>query len=332
LNKILLIRFSSIGDIVLATPVIRALKKQLKCELHVIIKRNYLEVLTNNPFVDKIHVFEKSPDKIFEQLNSEKFDFVVDLQKNFRSIRLRKQLKVNHSTFPKVNIEKWLLVNFKINRLPNIHIVDRYFEAVKKLNVVNDQLGLDYFITNSDKVNPDEIHPELKNGYICFVIGGRHNTKILPAQKAISIINKLHLPVVLLGGTEDEERGNIITTDVTKNHVYNLCGKYNLNQSASWVQQAKLIITNDTGLMHIAAALHKPIISIWGNTIPGFGMFPYFPENQKISFISEVKGLSCRPCSKIGFRQCPKKHFKCMLNQDETTIVHKAIELTTKRA
>jgi len=300
----------------------------MKCELHVVMKQKYAGVLANNPYVDRIHVFEKSPDEISDQLNSEKFGFVVDLQKNFRSIRLCKQLKIKHYSFPKLNIKKWLVVNFKMNRLPNVHIVDRYFEAVKKLDVENDRLGLDYFISNSDKVKPGEIYPKLKNGYIGFVIGGRHNTKILPPQKAIPIISKLHLPVVLLGSAEDEERGNIITQEITKNSVYNLCGKYSLGQSASWVQHAKLVITNDTGLMHIAAALNKPIISIWGNTIPEFGMYPYFPTDDKISFISEVNDLNCRPCSKIGYRQCPKKHFKCMLNQDENYILQKAIELT----
>jgi len=74
-------------------------------------------------------------------------------------------------------------------------------------------------------------------------------------------------------------------------------------------------------LMHIAAAFRKITISLWGNTIPGFGMFPYIPEAKQKSKILEVQGLSCRPCSKIGYAKCPKKHFNCMNKIDEEKLV-----------
>jgi ADP-heptose:LPS heptosyltransferase len=73
-----------------------------------------------------------------------------------------------------------------------------------------------------------------------------------------------------------------------------------------------LIVTNDTGLMHIASAFHKPIISLWGNTVPEFGMYPYMPGRPQGYDVMEVKKLPCRPCSKIGYEKCPKGHFKCM--------------------
>jgi len=90
----------------------------------------------------------------------------------------------------------------------------------------------------------------------------------------------------------------------TKGIVYNACGKFSINQSASLVQQARMVISHDTGLMHIAAAFKKKIISLWGNTIPEFGMFPYFPDEN--SRIIQVEGLTCRPCSKIGYDRCPR--------------------------
>jgi ADP-heptose:LPS heptosyltransferase len=83
--------------------------------------------------------------------------------------------------------------------------------------------------------------------------------------------------------------------------------------------------------MHIAAALRKPIVSIWGNTIPEFGMYPYFPMNSARSVISEVKDLHCRPCSKLGFKKCPKQHFKCMMLQDEV-FISKSINDLVKKA
>lgn len=328
LKKILLIRFSSIGDIVLTTPIVRALKKQLNCELHVLTKSQFAGIYNNNPYVDKVHSWSDNLNGISQKLKTEHFDFVVDLQKNFKSHKLIKVLKKPSASFSKLNLQKWMLVNFKMNFLPDTHIVDRYFEAVSHLKVKNDQQGLDYFIPGEDEIKPENIDPILKKGYVGFAIGARHNTKILPPEKVELICEKMNLPVVLLGGPEDKEEGEEIARNVELNKVFNSCGQYNLNQSASLVKQASLIITNDTGLMHIAAALQKPIISIWGNTIPKFGMYPYMPDNKKQSLISEVADLKCRPCSKLGFQKCPKKHFKCMLDQDVDVILEKVKYLT----
>jgi ADP-heptose:LPS heptosyltransferase len=143
------------------------------------------------------------------------------------------------------------------------------------------------------------------------VIGAKFKTKAYPEDKIIEVCKRVNNPFVLLGGTEDAEMGEKIKKEVG-DRIYNSCGKFNLNQSASLVRQADRIITNDTGLMHIAAAFKKEIISLWGNTIPEFGMFPYMPGNESRSHIFEVKGLSCRPCSKLGYQKCPKGHFKCM--------------------
>lgn len=327
MKKILLIRFSSIGDIVLTTPVIRALKEQLGCELHILTKQKYSTTTDNNPFIDKVYKFEKKLTKVLPSLKAEKYDFVVDLQKNARSIKLRKSLGIQSSSFPKMNIEKWMLVNLKINSLPRVHIVDRYFAAVSKLNVKNDGKGLDFFIPKSEELLPSEIHQDLKNGYVGFVIGGMHNTKMFPPEKVCEVIARLDLPVVLLGGKDDAANGEFIVKNSSGKLVFNTCGTYSLNQSASLVKQAGLIITNDTGLMHIAAAFKKPIISIWGNTIPDFGMYPYLPGKENLSVLAEVEKLGCRPCSKLGYKKCPKKHFKCMLDQDVDFIAAKAKQL-----
>lgn len=327
MKKILLIRFSSIGDIVLTTPVIRALKQQLNCELHVLTRKTFETITLNNPNVDKVHAIENKLSEVIGQLRDEEFDFIVDLQINARSLKVRKALNKPVSSFPKLNIQKWLLVNFKLNYLPGKHIVDRYFEAVKPLGVNNDGKGLEYFIPGGENVDLKTLPSEFQNGFIGFVIGGRHNTKMLPPEKVIAVIEKLKLPVILLGGKENREEGNLILKSSAEGKVFNACGEFSLNQSASLVKQSRVIITNDTGLMHIAAAFQKPIISIWGNTIPQFGMYPYFPENEAESFFAELKDLNCRPCSKLGFKKCPKKHFRCMMDQDVELIANKASEL-----
>jgi ADP-heptose:LPS heptosyltransferase len=320
--KILIIRFSSIGDIVLTTPVIRCIKKQVPgVEVHFLMKKPYESVLQHNPYIDKKHFFEDDYRKIVVELKKEKFDLIIDLQKNFRSLKIKRSLGVKSFSFNKLNIQKWILVNFKINILPKVHIVDRYMETVKSLGVINDGEGLDYFISSEDERVISELPETHRKNFIGWVIGAKHNTKMLPMEKLISIGQKIKSPIVLLGGKYDFERGEkLAETDRLK--FFNACGKFTLNQSAALVKHASKIITHDTGLMHIAAAFNKPIISIWGNTVPEFGMTPYTvqsPESgvRNESVILEVRGLSCRPCSKIGFEKCPRGHFKCMLNQDE---------------
>ena len=325
MKKILLIRFSSIGDIVLTTPVVRAVKTQLKCELHVLTKKQYSGIYQNNPHVDKVHFFESELSEVLPELKKQQFDFVVDLQKNLRSLKVKRALNCPSASFPKLNTQKWLMVNFKINKLPDVHIVDRYFEAVKSLGVFNDNKGLDYFIPEDSFINPAEIDPRFGKSYIAFVIGGQHFTKMMPSEKVASIITKLDFPVVLLGGKEDAAKGDEIKKQAVNKVVLNAAGKLSLDQSASIIRQAAVVLTNDTGLMHIAAAFQKPIVSFWGNTVPEFGMYPYLPGLENHSFISEVKGLKCRPCSKLGFRKCPKKHFRCMIEQDEALIVQRTL-------
>ena len=288
--KILIIRFSSIGDIVLTTPVIRCVKQQVKdAEVHFLLKKSFEPVLENNPFIDKKHFYEDNLKRILCDLKKEKFDVVIDLQKNFRSFRIKTALGVKHFTFDKLNFQKWLLVNFKINFLPDKHIVDRYLKAVKSLGVINDGAGLDYFITKKDESVLNDLPPSHKNGYLAWVIGAKHNTKILPIEKMVSIGSKINSPVVLLGGFEDRERGEMLAKqDETK--FFNACGKYSLNQSAALVKNSKKVVSNDTGLMHIAAAFKKELVSIWGNTIPEFGMYPYFGGDAK----SQKSKMICR--------------------------------------
>lgn len=186
-------------------------------------------------------------------------------------------------------------------------------QAVAPLGVHNDQQGLDYFISENDIQNAQQIIDNqniTNNNFIAFAIGAAHATKRLPDNQIIAICKKICIPVVLLGGKEDAQRGELIATQ-TGTYVINLCGQLSLNLSAAMVALCQKIITHDTGLMHIAAALRKPIISIWGSTVPAFGMYPYLPNGEPFQII-EVQKLSCRPCSKIGYDVCPKGHFKCM--------------------
>jgi len=315
MSKFLIIRFSSIGDIVLTTPVVRCVKNQINdSEVHFLTKKAFTPIVESNPHIDKVIAFDDNLDDVIRELASENYDFIIDLHNNLRSGLIKSRLKVNSASFNKFNIRKWLLVNLKINRLPDIHIVDRYMMTVSKLGVDNDHEGLDYFLTEKDKSLPSEIIDEIPTTYIAIVIGAKHSTKRLPVKKLTELCDSLDQEIILLGGPEDRENGELILQNLSS--VKNYCGELTLGQSAFLISKASLVISHDTGLMHIAAAFRKKIISIWGNTVPEFGMYPYLPKDNDISQEFEVKGLKCRPCSKIGYDSCPKEHFKCMNEQD----------------
>lgn len=323
--KFLVLRFSSIGDIVLTTPIIRVLKEQLEeAEIHYFTKPAYREILEGNPNVDKIHLLEENLSSQVNKLKEEKFDYIIDLHKNIRTYQIKSRLKIVNFSVSKLNFQKWLLVNFKINKLPDKHIVDRYFDTLDLFDVEPDEKGLDYYLSSYDEVDMSSLPDFLSNCYIGFAIGAKHETKKLTQDKIEEVIDRLNYPVILLGDQNDQKTGEEIARRFS-GKVYNACGKYSINQSASLVKKASLMITHDTGLMHVAAAFNKIILSVWGNTVPVFGMYPYFPDPH--SQIFEVKGLKCRPCTKIGYKKCPKGHFKCITSINTTDIANYANEL-----
>ena len=340
--KILVLRFSSIGDIVLTTPVVRALAQQVPgAEVHMATKPAYRGLLEPNPYVTKVHCLTGSLGELVQQLKTEQFDHIIDLHNNLRTRLIKLRLGVKSSSFDKLNWQKWLLVRFKIDKLPRIHIVQRYLAAAAPLGVRDDGQGLDYFIPEGQEVDLQTLPAPFRRGYVAIAIGAQHATKRLPVEKLIELCAKLApRPIMLLGGPEDESIGHVIeqafetqaataqpsatisdspyyfpakslSPSVAQPLIVNGCGRYSLHQSASLLRQAQFVVSHDTGLMHIAAAFKKEIFSVWGNTVPEFGMYPYKTDFR----VLEVPGLSCRPCSKIGFAKCPQGHFKCMRDQ-----------------
>lgn len=325
-KKILILRFSSIGDIILTTPVIRCLKKQSpEVEIHYCTKSAFSYLLSHNPYIDRIWALDGNLIKLASELKKQRFDLVVDLHHNLRTFIIKRILGVQAYSFDKLNLEKFLYVNFKIDKLPNTHIVDRYLDTVSTLGIVNDEKGLDYFIPDHDEVELEWLPESHRKSYVAVVIGAQHFTKKLPVEKLIELCDKINKPIVLLGGKPEIETGEEVVRFFERNVekqdyepglkelnkkalIFNACGKFNFNQSASLIRQAYVVFSHDTGLMHVAAAFKKQVFSIWGNTTPKFGMYPY--RTRFVVF--ENNKISCRPCSKIGYKACPKGHFKCM--------------------
>jgi ADP-heptose:LPS heptosyltransferase len=328
-KKFLIIRFSSIGDIVLTTPVIRCLRKKYpESTIHYLTKKKFAGIVQSNPYVDKVLLLEEDINVTIEEIRNENYQHIIDLHHNLRTLRIKQFIKkVAFHSFNKLNIEKWIFTNFKINLMPHKHIVERYMATVESLGVENDGLGLDYFIPQNEVVKQDDIPFSHSHGYIAIAIGAAHNTKKLPVEKLNELVSKIKYPIILLGGKEDFMIGEkIAEPDAVK--IYNACGKFSLNESADIVRNSKLVISHDTGLMHIAAAFKKNILSVWGNTVPSFGMVPY----QTLYEVFQVNKLWCRPCSKTGFDKCPLGHFKCMNNQSIETIAERAHSFVKKNA
>ena len=326
-KKFLIIRFSSIGDIVLTTPVIRCLRKKYpESTIHYLTKKKFAGIVQSNPNVDKVLLLEEDINVTIEEIRNENYQHIIDLHHNLRTLRIKQSIKkVAFHSFNKLNIEKWIFTNFKINLMPHKHIVERYMATVESLGVENDGLGLDYFIPENDLVKEDDIPFSHSHGYIAIAIGAAHNTKKLPVEKLKELVSKIEYPIILLGGKEDFINAEkIVESDPVK--IYNACGKFSLNESADIVRNSRLVISHDTGMMHIAAAFKKNILSVWGNTVPSFGMVPY----QTLYEVFQVNKLWCRPCSKTGFDKCPLGHFKCMNNQSIETIAERAHSFVKK--
>ena len=324
-KKVLIIRFSSIGDIAWTTPVVRCVKQQLEgVELHYCTKIQYKSMLEANPYIDKIHYLEDSLGSLIKELKKEKFDFVIDLHRNIRTSMIKFQLGVKSKAYDKLRIKRLLFTTFQIDFMPNCHVVDRYFDAASPLGIKNDDQGLDYYIPDKDEVELDWLPDTHQKGYVAYVIGATGWTKILPFNKMVELCDRINKPIVLVGGKVDFEAGDklekffnvsIENQEIKeglkklgkKSVIFNACGKFNLSQSASLVKQADIVFGHDTGLTHIAAAFKKTIFSIWGGTVPN----NFYPYGTKFLLLENTK-LTCRPCSKSGRSKCPKGHFKCM--------------------
>ena len=325
--KLLVLRFSSIGDIVLTSPVLRCLKEQLpEAEVHVATKAAFADLVRFDPHVDHVHELGEDLGYLIRRLGSVGFDQVIDLHNNLRTARIKRALGIRAHAFRKLNIEKWLLVNLRIDRMPQVHIVDRYLEAVAHLGVKNDGKGLELHIPPDREVDPSTLPAAHRSGYTAVAIGAAHATKRLPDHKLIDLVQAIAGPVVLIGGPDDQAVAARIA-DAVGGRVYDATGRYDLLGSASLIRQARSVVAHDSGAMHIACAFGRPVVSVWGNTVPAFGMGPYQPQHPERTHISEVPRLSCRPCSKIGFDRCPKGHFHCMEKQDVAEIARRVAEM-----
>lgn len=336
-EKILIIRLSSIGDIILTTPLIRAVRKRFpEVQLDFAVKEQFVDLLRSNPNIDNITVFNSKTGfkglRAFKRsLKQENYDFVIDLHKNFRSVYLRNGISSGRILkYSKDYFKRSLLVWFGLNFFRKIDPVYlKYFRAVKSLETEDDGLGTEMELT------PDamsRVAEELKkNAYssdrmmVALCPGAGFPTKRWLEEGYAAagdfFAKRYNALVVFLGSGQDEP----VCENVRKamiEHSVSFCGKLNLQESAGVLKKSSVVITNDTGLMHIAQTQKRPVVAVFGPTVRELGYFP-FPEN---SFVIE-KNLKCRPCTHNGSIKCPKKHFRCMKDITAKEVIEAAIQL-----
>lgn len=297
------------------SPVIRCIQRQLNATIHVATKKSFVSLLENNPHVDKVFGLDGDWKKFSAPMKMEQYDHIVDLHNNIRSKRLARTLGIKSRRYHKLSIHKEALIRFGINNLPNIHVSQRGLDTVKDLGVVNDNEGMEFFIPSNVEIQDNWKAKK----FVTLALATAHETKNIPENLLKKIINHSSTPVVLLGGPKEKTLGESLVK-AFPNKAINMAGNCSLLESAAYVRASKYLIAGDTGLMHIAAALKKETLSIWGATIPEYGVFPYYGKHTIKHFIHEVS-LPCRPCSKHGGPSCPKKHFNCMNLQDEASIL-----------
>jgi heptosyltransferase-2 len=305
LKKILIIRLSSIGDILLTTPLIRSIKKNNPLiQIDFVLKEEFFELLQNNPNLTNIHKYTKhgfEKQILTNTLISNNYELVIDLQNNLRSREIVRPLHCGILRFKKDNIKKFLLVHFKVNKLKDAHQIPvRYAETA---GVDLDSEGIDFFTANEPdaKLRTDE-------KYIGLCPGAKHFTKRWPKEYFIELGNSLESAgyrIVLFGGSEEVELCFELEKQIK--NALNLCNTSILQVGAD-MKMCRAIYTNDSGLMHLASAIKVPVIAFFGSTVREFGFFPYKAKSIQL----ENNNLSCRPCTHIGRKSCPKIHFKCM--------------------
>lgn len=356
--KILIIRFSSLGDVVLSNPLIQALRDQFPdARIDFLVRREYEELVKYHPALHRVRAFEAGSGfsgllHLRREIRTAQYDIILDIHRSLRSSvllaggRLRQKLRRLIKGAPgtriyrikKDQLLRFLLVHFKINLYRKkygriIPVWEKYLRTAAPLGLsaAYPPLRLYYPEETDARVTEHLSRKNIVGPFIVVAPGARHFTKRWPAEYYARLIKQIHgafnMPAVLVGGEEDLPVIREIQDRAGDIPIYSVAGELSILQTAELIRRARLMICNDSGLMHIAAAQQTPLIAIFGSTTEELGFFPY----SATATVIENKGLSCRPCSHIGRESCPKGHFKCMKEILPETVFLIAREKLAKR-
>ncbi|MBI1803731.1 MAG: lipopolysaccharide heptosyltransferase II [Ignavibacteria bacterium] len=326
-TKILIVRFSSLGDIILASPLIRILRAAYPhAQIDFLVKSEYADILKPNPHLSSV-IELKTAERdelrtLKRQLRANRYDLILDLHNNLRSRYVRLFSRTRRvRVVRKRAIARFFLVKRKWNFYrDDTSVADRYLETVKSFGLRNDGKGLEVFVPEEVTASASAIVSKCQLGRYTRILGmvptARHYTKRWPQERFVEFgiqYAKAQRSKVLLFGSKDEveycgDIAQMVNAELGSPAVESLAGKLTLLETAAVFDRCDVVVTNDTGLMHLAAARKRKIVAVFGSTVRELGFFPYGTE----SIVVEKQGLSCRPCTHIGLRECPRKHFLCM--------------------
>ncbi len=304
MKNILVIRLSSFGDIVLTFPFLKLLKDYFPdANIYFLTKNVYKNLVELSPHIDKIIAIDNDIKITRKFIKKIKFNYIFDLQKNFRSCYLTLFTRGKKYRYKKENFKKFLLIRFKINLFKEI--IPVYRKYLNTLVKIAD--NIDFSFPKIDlKFNKK---PRFEFNYILLAPGSKHFTKIYPAEYFSEIISKnRENKYILIGDNSERDRNICEMLSNNSENTINLCGKTNFRELANLIFNADYVICNDSGVLHLAELLGKKVYVFFGSTVKEFGFYPQLSS----TVIFENNNVRCRPCSRFGKEKCPKKHFKCM--------------------
>jgi lipopolysaccharide heptosyltransferase II len=326
IEKILVIRMSSIGDIILTTPLLRATKKEFpEAGIDFLTKKQFQQLMEHNPNIRRAIGLDTGKGflgllRLIKELRQEHYDLVVDLHVSMRSILVRYLCGARmQRRAQKYSLQRRLLKWFRINLLKNKPpVAERYFTALEDFKVRPDGLGPEVYVSRLDQARAKKYldHAGLSDRILIGLAPGASKfTKRWPVENFVAagvrLARDLDAGVLVLGGEDDQklcEELSSLLKAAGVGSVLNLAGELSILQSTAAISRVKVLVSNDTALMHLATASDTPVVAIFGPTAKAMGFFPY----SKKAVVVEKEQLNCRPCSLHGDNACPKKHFKCM--------------------
>ncbi len=276
--KILVIRFSPISAIVMASPLLRCLKQQFpEAEIHFLTTEANRHAVEFNPHIRRLHLFVYSNELMLEELVPEAYDLIIDLEHNALSNQVHQALHVKTVSIPAMSGKKKLFAMTGINLLPSKHQVDIFLETAAAAGVRPDRNWLEYFIASQEVTKKEDIPAAHYAGFIACVIADE-GEKQWPHASWAAFCKELEHPVILLGMEKDAARGaEIASADQVK--IYNACGKFSYNECADLVSKARLVIAPTTGLLYVAAAYKRPLLWLDDKREPAVLRTPYYSED-----------------------------------------------------
>ena len=321
--KVLICHTSDFGNLIFATPLIRNLKMNLEAEVFCLIDMENKDAINENPYISEI--FLKEETSVSKLIRSNSFDLVIDLEIKFTTwlFSILSGIKILKPKSQK--FAEWYMVALRIDQLPDKHYADQLLEVLDSLSSKRDVLGLDYFIPEKDEIERSWLPDIFQKDFVILSLHSAYASRRLPLKKLIEICDRINKPIIVIGDEKDKILAGEIYTFFKKNGsgntyekgllelnkksvILDLCGKLNRNQIASLTRNCSYVFCHDSWVIPVASAFKKEVFTIWGNTIPEFGKYPYKTKFK----ILQNNRLDCRPCSAKGYDKCPKGHLKCL--------------------